>query len=539
MVKAVRSISLRVIIAAALAATIQATGIAYNPTTNTEVDAPLDPCHPAYGGPFDPACVVVDVPYNADDEKAESLEIPSNGGTTRRMEDAANKDVSNLETYLGESLELSFTVLKEEYASGEAPIIPWPGSYWPTYQDSINVQWKAGEDSPSSKYAQAFGLDPTEFMNNISAKNGIDSQKKRPVCSVDADCKSLNDESVCGRRAGAPTGYCIPTWYGICHAWAPAALMEEEPQCDVVKNGVTFHVMDIKALISDIYDGSSIKTVFTGSRFNGPDNPPDMDQYGRYRNPSRRDLGAGFFHLAISNLLGKHNKSFILDVSSTSAVWNQPVRSYKVESMELVDPAQASMQHFGTETYPFNSEMVNLAYVKTTVSWVVEAYADGPLVSTGKVDKYTVSDVYEYLLELDANYAVIGGEWVGRSKTDHADFLWFATAKPDASSITSTGLNYANVEELLNLSVACGAPEKAQYFSKHVDRCLDLCLDGYFSERFNRYIGERFSECLSLPFGKRLDWYIGERFSECLSLPFSKRLDWYIGERFSECLYVE
>ncbi|KAF1791509.1 Transglutaminase elicitor [Phytophthora cactorum] len=134
--------------------------------------------------------------------------------------------------------------------------------------------------------------------------------------------------------------------------------------------------------------------------------------------------------------MGKHKQSFILDVTAGAQVWNQPVRSYKVQTMELVDNAQASQQYFGTSTYPFNAEMVYLAYVNNTVSWIVEAYADGPLASTATVDTYTVSDNYEYLLELDANYAIIG-------------------AKPDASSVTSTGLSYANVKELLELSVSC------------------------------------------------------------------------------------
>ncbi|RLN48859.1 hypothetical protein BBJ29_007126 [Phytophthora kernoviae] len=437
------------------------------------------------------------------------------------MEDAANDDVSDLETYLGESLELNFTTLKEQYASAAASVTPWPGSYWPTYQDGINVQWKVGEDSPSSKYAQAFGLDPTDFMNNISAKTGIDSQKSRTACSANADCTSLNDGSVCGKRADAATGYCIPTWYGICHAWAPAALLEEEPQCDVVKNGVTFHVMDIKALISDIYDGSSIKTVFTGARFNGPDTPADMDQYGRYMNPARRDLGAGFFHLAISNLLGKHNVSFVLDVTASSSVWNQPVRSYNVKTMELVDAGEASMKYFGTETYPFNSEMLNLAYVKTTVSWVVEAYADGPLVLTGKVDKYTVSDDYEYLLELDANYTVIGGEWVNGSRTDHPDFLWFATAKPDASSITDTGLSYANVEELLKLS----------WFSDY--------FNDFFGQWFNKYFNYFFSQCFGEYVNNFLGQYVGKYFSKCFEPCLNERFGWYNGKRFSELFYLD
>ncbi|ETN10532.1 hypothetical protein PPTG_10656 [Phytophthora nicotianae INRA-310] len=456
MVKTVHAVALGVVIAAAAVELTQATSLNCNAYMPTGADVPLTNDHPAVMKDYNGA---VPVEYPVDQCKAS--EFGPAGRKLRRMEDAPSSDITDLETYFGESLEMDFTTLKEQYSSASAPTTPWPGSYWPAYQDSINVIWKSGEKSASAKYAEAFGLDPVDLMNKISAGNGIDAYANNTKCTTDADCTSRNDGSVCSIRKDASSGYCIATWYGICHAWAPAAILENEPKCDVVKNGQTFHAMDIKALLTEVYDGSAIPTVFTGARFNGPDTPVSTDQYGRYTSAARRDLGAGFFHLAITNIMGKHKQSFILDVTAGAQVWNQPVRSYKVQTMELMDNAQASQQYFNTGTYPFNAEMVYLAYVKTTVSWIIEAYADGPLASSDKVDTYTVSNDYEYLLELDANYAVIGGEWVGRSKTDHPDFLWFPTAKPDENTVTSTGLSYANVKELLDMSVACGAPEGA------------------------------------------------------------------------------
>ncbi|KAF4045287.1 Transglutaminase elicitor [Phytophthora infestans] len=454
MVKIVPCVALSVVIAAATLELAQATPLQCNAYMPTGADAFLTDDHPAVMKDYNGA---VPVEYPVD--QCNAAGSAESTRKLRRMEDAPGSDISDLETYFDESLEVDFTTLKEKYSSAAAPKIPWPGSYWPAYQDSINVIWRTGEKSASAKYAEAFGLDPIDFMNKISAQNGVDAHSNNTKCAADTDCASLKDGSVCAIRKDAPSGYCIPTWYGICHAWAPAAMLEDEPKCDVVKNGQTFHVMDIKALVSDIYDGSAIPTVFTGARFNGPDTPVMMDEYGRYTSAARRDLGAGFFHLAITNIMGKHEQSFIIDVTAGAQVWNQPVRSYEVQKMELVDNAQASQQYFGTSVYPFNSEMVYLAYVNTTVTWVVEAYADGPLATADRVEPYTVTDYYEYLLELDADYAVIGGEWVERSKTDHPDFLWFPTAKPDESTVTKTGLSYANVKELLESSVACGGAE--------------------------------------------------------------------------------
>ncbi|KAJ8574508.1 hypothetical protein ON010_g4701 [Phytophthora cinnamomi] len=95
-------------------------------------------------------------------------------------------------------------------------------------------------------------------------------------------------------QSGESSRYCIPTWWGICHAWAPAAIVEQEPQCDVEKNGVTFHVFDIKVLLTDLYDGASIKTIFTGARLNGPDSPPtDHEDNGKTK-PTSPGLNKGF-----------------------------------------------------------------------------------------------------------------------------------------------------------------------------------------------------------------------------------------------------
>ncbi|GMF80348.1 unnamed protein product [Phytophthora fragariaefolia] len=454
MMTVARSIALGAMVAAATSALVYAAPLEYNPYTPVELNAPLTSSHPAYGAKTKGSCAKPDIPIDPNAAHAQSVAVLNKEASRklRDMEDASGTDIDDLSSFFGEKLEVDFTTLRDQFAYASAPNAPWPGSYWPTFQDGINHVWKHGEASASEKYAKAFGLDVADFKDRISANNGVDSCKTNTACSSDADCPS---GIPCAKREGAISGNCIPTWYGICHAWAPAALLEEEPKCNAEKNGVTFHVMDIKALLTEVYDGADINTVFTGARFNGPDSPVSVDQYGRFTDATRRDIGAGFFHIAISNIMGKHQTSIIIDVAADSEVWNQPVWSYHVQTMEIIDTAEACSKYFGTSSYPFNSEMVHLAYVKTTVTWAVEAYIDGPLVSTGGVSSYTVSNDYEYLLELNANNVIIGGEWVGDSKEDHPDFLWFATGKPDISAETSAGLKYADVRDLLELSLAC------------------------------------------------------------------------------------
>ncbi|EEY60771.1 elicitor-like transglutaminase, putative [Phytophthora infestans T30-4] len=311
-----------------------------------------------------------------------------NGKAAVRNLEAQLSDVARLETFFGTTMESNFNVLKDSYATAAYDVPPWSGDFWPTYRDGINAVWKDGEASPAEKYAKAFDIDVNAFMNGISLSTGVlsESYTGGSTCSSDSDC---DGGSLCGLRGEASNGFCIPTWYGLCHAWAAAAMYEAEPKCDVQKNNVTFHSVDMKALITQLYDGAAIEVVFTGARFNGPDFPEEVDKYGRYEDEARRDINAAFFHVAVANILGKQQHSFIVDCT-------------------------------------------------TRLTWTVESIEDGALTTTGRIAAYTVYEDYEYCLELDENYTIIGGEWLGHSKENHPDFLWFPAAKPSADCVDVT-----------------------------------------------------------------------------------------------------
>ncbi|EEY69148.1 elicitor-like transglutaminase M81-like protein [Phytophthora infestans T30-4] len=377
----------------------------------------------------------------------------------RRLEVTKTTDMQKLETFFGLELETDITKLPTKYQHDP---VPWPASYWPVYADSINYKWAKGKPSPAEKYATAFGYDAKELMDKISAKNGIDSQTKRKNCTTDAECKPLKDGSVCAKREGKTSGHCIPTWFGICHAWAPAAILEAEPACAVERNGTVFEPYDIKGLITLAYDGSKIPTIFTGSRFNGNDNAPNnTDQYGRFFDDRRRDISPGYFHIAVTNIMGRFNHSFVVDITAGNEVWNQPARSYEIIRLSWTTPNAAAKKYFDVEKYPFNDAATKIAVVTTRFSWIVESGTNGPLVSTGLVDKSTTSADYEYILETDETYQILGGEWLSGSKANHPDFLWLPASKPDNSTITSVGLHYGEIEALLDESTSSSGDCKA------------------------------------------------------------------------------
>lgn len=217
--------------------------------------------------------------------------------------------------------------------SGAAKKTPWAGSYWPTYQDSINVRWAgAGTQSAAKKYELAFGK--TGVEDAVSAAAGIDSLGGT-ACTTDAQC-AADKGSVCAKRAGASAGTCSETWFGICHAWSPAAILEDEPLKAVTYNGVEFKVNDIKALMSLAYT-DDLEVKFMSLRCD--DAATSGDLTGK---AACKDTNPGSFHVAVANLLGVQGKSFVEDRTYDYEVWNQPVRSYKVTRNAALTGQQAN-----------------------------------------------------------------------------------------------------------------------------------------------------------------------------------------------------
>ena len=443
-------------------------------------------------------------------------------------------------------------------ASGEAQTVPWAGSYWPVAEDSINHKWAgAGSESAPKKYQNAFG--GTGLEDAVSAQHGIDAFTSRKVCSTQADCTGeTNADGICSKREGAATGRCIPGWWGICHAWAPASIMLPEPRHAVTRNGVTFEVQDLKALATLVHNSTSSR--FVSLRCNDTGTSA-LDAYGRVVANSCRDTNPGTFHLLVTNYLGLRHQAFVEDRVAGAEVWNQPLRSFQVIDQHPVTIAEANAllsvpaqgatttqqtgtvaagawSHLGAfaveagslatvtmtgtgdadlyvrfgaqpdtstytcrpysgtsdetcqltvpvgetqlfvsvngyaatsdfsvtistggrvpTTYAFNAAAASLVSVTMDLRYISESSA-----STGytgsTIASYTMSDRYQYLLELDAAGKIIGGEWVGASRTSHPDFLWLPTGVA-TSSVAQGKISYATVKSLVLESVTEQAP---------------------------------------------------------------------------------
>lgn len=345
---------------------------------------------------------------------------------------------------------------------GEAEQIPWADDYWGTYNDGINYRWRgADHPSPAELYDLAF--------NNWAMPEGFMALRPRADRAAEWDAEYYNQlgplaRDVHNRRGNArmvngrdddgddQVDECdsedcdgVEFWWGVCHAWAPAAVMEPEPIRTVVHNGQTFTPSDIKALIMATYDSTS--AVMLGGRCNERD--VERDENGRATLTECQDVNAGAFHVVITNMLGIHRRAFDEDRTYDYQVWNQPIRSYRVTSMrEGLTAAQAN-QVLGAsgETYTFNAEAVSFAEVRMDVRYITEARpSEAPRLP--EIDRYTRTDRYHYVLELDGEGNVIGGEWATTSQSNHPDFLWLPTRYGTAFRTVS----YENVRMLLDMS---------------------------------------------------------------------------------------
>ena len=213
----------------------------------------------------------------------------------------------------------------------------------------------------------------------------------------------------------------------------------------VTYNGVEFKVNDLKALISVSYT-AGLEVRYVSLRCNESSKDEDLGDLDQCK-----DTNPGTFHVVAANLLGLRGESFIEDRTYDYQVWNQPVRSFKVTKDVELTPAQANaLLGAAGDDYAFNPKAASLRQIRTELRWVAESpsYLDGPRLD--EIDQFTMRERYDYVLELDADGKIIGGEWLGATRTNHPDFLWRPIKKHDA--VAADVIDYDDIKQLLDQS---------------------------------------------------------------------------------------
>lgn len=334
------------------------------------------------------------------------------------------------------------TILTALPSQGEAAVLPWPGYAWDTFNDSINYRWSGTGLSPVEKYAQVFGID--NLGDVVSKMYGIQKYDTLAPCASDTQC---GNHERCGFHDGETLGTCIPRWWGLCHAWSVASILEPEPRQAVEFENVVFQVNDIKGLLVLTYDRPEL--VFVSQRCDLSNDLSEIEYDSNKRPQSEcRDTNPGTFHVFLANYLGLIRSSFAADIVFDEAVGNLPIRSYRVLNERTISRTEAT-QLVG-DVLSSNAKTIKL--FNTEVSYVLSSGATDNGNLTALIDQFTKTIEYQYLLELDSTGAIIGGEWVGTSKTEHPDFLRIPLSR-GKKSVAAGFITYARVRQLLSASV--------------------------------------------------------------------------------------
>ena len=209
----------------------------------------------------------------------------------------------------------------------------------------------------------------------------------------------------------------------MCHAWAPATLLFDNPSPIVVKRSdgleIPFGSSDVKALLVYFMDRNYSKSYFVSRRCDVDDaklkkqvekGEITLDEYTRTMESGHcRGINPGAFHIILGNMIGLKDKGFIADVTRDLEVWNQAVSGYRSKIL------MTRLDNFSKEADPRTIKEVK---IETIMEYTVET----PF--TWKKDlmnNSTETIKYTYWLELDQNRNIIGGTWISH---DRPDFLW-------------------------------------------------------------------------------------------------------------------
>jgi hypothetical protein len=362
---------------------------------------------------------------------------------------------------------------KARFPNASADIqVMWPETYFPTAEGSSNVRWLGSSvQSPLEKYDRAF--------NNAAGATTQPARNCGPTAKADWDAYKAasgpaakwhvdnfqymgnghngRDDDGNGEKdecSGGVDGWgpdrTAAGWWGLCHAWTPAAMLEPDARGPVTVNGVTFERSDIHALVMTVYDAND--SIMIGGRCNAqgfnPDNTTDANQ-------ECLDTNAGTLHVVLTNALGLNDTPIAMDRTYDDQVWNQPIYSYEVTKQAEISKTKANVCVGGPSgsTWTYNANAKKLYEVKVNVTYLIEGQ---PSRTQLDMNDYLSTDDYHYILELDSNGKIIGGRYCTDSEQSHPDFLWAPLGPSTSTYGRNPHVSLDKVRTLLNQAVNGG-----------------------------------------------------------------------------------
>lgn len=354
--------------------------------------------------------------------------------------------------------------------SGKINHDAWSDDYWRTKWGQTAFRYGQGDFKLATTYPEATGAyQPTIEWNTftsllpeqVSQKVLFWSPAEKYDLTVgDGQFKLTKNQKQAGKYSLNSEGD-VENWMGICHGWAPAALMVSRPTRPVMTKGlnnvnVTWYPNDIKAMVSLSWANANYPTNFIGGRCDVK-NPKTL-QNGRVAQQECFDTNPATFHLALGNMIGRAQTGFIFDKSFDYEVWNQPVVAYETLYFNPLNTNQRS-QNWREVAVPYdlrfkrhdrfqfpltrgsagstagNPSDANIQYIVGAITSVVYLAEVRPNHSTEVQQDRYLRETYIYDLEIENHnqkWIATGGEW---HQNSHPDFMW--VPKKDATSATN------------------------------------------------------------------------------------------------------
>lgn len=357
---------------------------------------------------------------------------------------------------------------------GKTGLDLWSGSYWPQYQGSLGVRYRdpgfmalMNTDEQFAKYKEL--KDKTPLYTFTGKENLLSPAEKYDLIVADRSMSLTKYAWELGEK-NEKLGK-VPTWRGICDGWSSAAQMMPRPAKSVVLNTpqgtpITFFPEDIKALGSLLYARAQDNVIFLGKRCY-----PVVGVFSGGCDATN----PGSLHKAIANRVGNLKKSFNADISTTSQVWNYPVKSYKFTFFNVLSEVESTDFRKVYEVFEKKQRFAkpNRRHERTYAIVGVKAqvvFADMRAANLLEIDGLTqdkdLIKTYEYDLELDRNFTILGGEWYSAGP----DFIW---APNDKTYPITDG-------EMAKIPVTAAEITKAAQVSSKVGQPLSVIVEKLF-----------------------------------------------------------
>lgn len=320
----------------------------------------------------------------------------------------------------------------------------WADSYWPRTRGGIADRWQIPgyqyrEDKPPTQSQVLFQMSQAQ-IDRLSPAEKFDIIRGRWDFPIATEIRKKYKDNE-------------KDWRGLCNGWTHASLNYPEPKPIIYKDpasglNVPLGSADIKGLLAHFHaavDKSNAKFIGRSCR--------TLSRVLLNFNGACSDVHPAAFHIMMANELGMKKQGFAADRDPSIQVWNQPFVKFesRIDAIKTNDLSKDATE--GTK-----KEIT----ITSTLTYVNELYdSDVPTEETSEhvapsyfpvlaSQKYKTIE-YQYVLELNKNNRIIGGEWISGMRPD---LIWKQNFKLPGIIIDDEGKkdDWSKLAEIVKLA---------------------------------------------------------------------------------------